>query len=177
MKKFKKFVSVLCAISMILAMSVSAFAAEYPDYIPMNPPKTITWEQVEQLQKSTTSLTRAGNTKPTKVWLNYTSHMGDNGASICYFTADTENFYFAMRLTTGYTGRDYLLQLWQRNPDGSSTKVGDYHQYNFGEGPAWTGELEIGTDYFVKVSSQSIPTTGAQCEYIWSTESNVSFNG
>ena len=28
MKKFKKFVSVLCAISMILAMSVSAFAAE-----------------------------------------------------------------------------------------------------------------------------------------------------
>ena len=30
MKKFKKFVSVLCAISMILTMSVSAFAAEAP---------------------------------------------------------------------------------------------------------------------------------------------------
>lgn len=173
MKKSKKFLSMLLAVSMIMAMSVSAFAAEYPDYIPMNPPKTITWEQ---LQDATTSPTREGNLNPAKVWLNYTAHMGDNGTGICYFTADTRNFYFAMRLTTGYTGRDYLLQLWQRNPDGTSTKVGDYHQYNFGEGPAWTNELEIGTDYFVKVSSQSIPTTGAQCEYIWSTSSNVSFN-
>jgi len=149
MKKSKKFLSILLAISMILAMPVSTFAAEYPDYVPMNPPQ---------------------------VWLNHTSHMGNTGVNIFYFTADTRNFYFAMRLTTGYTGRDYLLQLWQRNPDGSNTKVGDYHQYNFGEGPAWTNELDIGTEYFVKVSSQSIPTTGAQCEYIWSTEENVSFN-
>ncbi len=31
MKKFKKFISVLCAVSMILAMAVPAFAAESPD--------------------------------------------------------------------------------------------------------------------------------------------------
>ena len=97
------------------------------------------------------------------------------GADLCFFEADTEDFYFAMQINAGYTGTKYDVQLWQDDPNGSEIKVGDYETCSFGKGVAWIGDLTIGNNYHVRVSSRTISPGGASCTYIWSTEAKVPF--
>lgn len=176
MKKSKKFLSILCAVCIMLATAAPALAVNYPDYVPMEPPVTVTFDQIGDLNANTT--TQVGDLEPAVLLLPYNSGSGISGASICFFTADTKNFSFAMRLTpgSGGSGSNYHIQLWQINPDGSETKIGDAVQYNFNDGPYWENKLTVGNEYYVKVSSTTVDRNGADCQYVSSTEEHASFS-
>lgn len=161
MKKFTKFVSVLCAISMILAMSVSAFAAAPalldPEYVPEQfvEPSDIAMFQITR--------TIPGESGPGD--MKYNGGNGDTGEAMFGFEAKTSSVSFKITWVTAQFGDTYHYQLYRVNGVGRpDTKVDQARESSFGATNSYT-DLVIGAYYYLVVSSMSIPQTGASVEW------------
>lgn len=165
MKKSKKVISLLLAISMILAMSVSAFAAEVPEpsaegILPA--PTLITYKD---LHGDIDNAVMAAFLSDDKVscFIPYNDGAGTSGSVAATFTAETKKVSFILYSYGG--GTTYHAELWHVNGNNiPNSKVMSYNDYAFGSGFS-QGGLIVGDTYYITVSSQTVPTSGVQGGY------------
>ncbi len=147
MKKVKKVVSILCAVSMILALSVTAFAAETPEMTGIEPllPSGAELPRVVGYEFSVGSLWRKldlsvpEDVKEFKIWVHCSTGevdveiVDDNGDSVRHLqtlkSTDEQDYYFEDWITRkdAYTGSYYLRM---RSHD-SRTATGWYNWRDF----------------------------------------------
>lgn len=161
MKNTKKILSMVLALMMLVsALSISASASSVLDVDPNYQPEQFVGliSREEVLAKRGTSLLRLYESST--CFIPYNPGSGTTGEIAVEFVADGSKAEFT--LDCKYDG-DYNCQLYRVNTSGD-TKVGSAVISSFGFGPTFKN-LVIGATYYIKVSSQSVPTSGATGTY------------
>ena len=160
MKQFKKLVSVLCAISMILTMSVSAFAATSeldPEYVPE---RFVEPSEIALLQMAKMIEGESG-----KGDMKYNDGSGLTGEAMFAFEAKTSSVSFKIDWAAAQFGDTYHFQLYRVNGIGiPATKVDQARTSSFGATNTYTN-LVVEANYYVVVSSMSVPKNGASVDW------------
>lgn len=158
MKKSKKFLSVLLAVCMVLAMSAPAFAVqesgeEFAYHISMTP---------AMLRSITPRSSFTENT-----FLPLINQSGTNGNACGEFTADASNVSFTITSAPG--AATYNVQLYKGTIADGGTKVSTADRdFSIGNGASF-GNLKSGATYYFKVSSKDAPKEGATATYTVTT--------
>ena len=153
MKKTKKFLSIVCALCMIMAMAAPAFAANDPTTRHM--PRTISVEEFMAIEPRTTL---TGRVKLPKM-----NQDGTNGNSCAQFTADETDVSFV--ITEAPNTSTYNVQLYQGTISGGGSQVFIHEKdVNVGAGASFP-DLTIGETYFFKVSSEDCPADGSNAKW------------
>jgi len=165
MKKSKKFLSVLPAISMILAMSVSAFAVEVPTDEILPPPTLITYKDLHgDIDNAVMAAVLSNDT--ISCYIPYNTGNGTTGSIAASFTAESSTVNFILYSYGG--GTNYHTELWHVNgdhmPNNKVMSYNDYNDYAFGSGFSQSG-LQVGDTYYIMVSSQTVTPPGVQGAY------------
>lgn len=165
MKKSKKIISLLLAVSMIMAMSVSAFAAEVTEASAVGvlpAPTLITYKDLHgDIDNAVMAAALSADT--VSCFIPYNDGSGTTGQVAASFTAESGTVNFILYSYGG--GTKYHAELWHVNGNNiPNNKVMSYNDYAFGSGFAQNG-LKVGDTYYITVSSRTVPTSGAQGGY------------
>lgn len=163
MKIFKKSLSILCAVCMIMSMSVSAFAAAYetprfnPDYVEGFV------SQKDVLARHAAGLSRMFEQSVCDI--PYNGGSGTTGKIATEFVADSTKAEFT--LDCKYDG-SYHCQLYRVLSNGATSAHGEEVVSSFGYGPTFKNLL-VGQTYRVVVSSMDVPKKGTSGTYTLDT--------
>lgn len=162
MKKFRKFVSALCAACMILAMSVPAMAAEEQTEQVLPPPTLITYKDLHGDFDSAV-MAAVLSDDIYSCFIPYNNGSGTSGQVAVSFPAQSSTVSFILYSYGG--GTKYHAELWHVNGNNiPNSKVMSYDDYAFGTGFAQSG-LIVGDTYYITVSSQTVDPPGVQGGY------------
>lgn len=164
MKKFTKFLNILC-VACMMTVAIPAYAAP-----------------AGAVNTALTPFEEAGITRTISahefyaivpmftitegVYLPRSDSGGTNGNPCGGFTADASNVAFAITYATGGT-QSYNVQLYKMT-DYGNVKVGNYETIYIGNGYT-RSNLEVGARYFFKISSSDCPPEGANATYTLQT--------
>lgn len=168
MKKSRRFLSVLCAVCMIFAMSVSASATTLgnPTYHldPNYQPERYAGEMPAAVARALRALTPDQD-----CFMPHQNYDGDNGEVLFAFQTDSDDTTVKWRVDWNQSGVNdvYYYQLWRVNGGTiKDSKIGAQKQASFGGVPSYDN-LQPNTQYYIKVSSRDVPTDGANCLFAY----------
>lgn len=161
MKKSKKFLSVLCAVCMILAFAVPAFAAEIEEeFLP--PPTLLTYQDVHRDALNPVQAALLSN-DTIACYIPYNDGSGTSGEIVESFEAESSTLGFILYSYGG--GTKYHAALWRDNGPGKPpSRVALYEDYSFGSGFTQPG-LVVGKEYYIVVSSTTVTPPGVNGGY------------
>ncbi|MEG2138702.1 MAG: hypothetical protein RRY64_08585 [Oscillospiraceae bacterium] len=164
MKKSKKFLSILCAVCMVMAMAAPAFAASTGEE-PRYDPEYVEGfgSQKDALARNALRLNRAFEESVCDIPCN--SGSGTTGVIAVEFEADSTKAEFT--LDCKYDG-SYHCRLYRVHSSEPISPHGEAVMSSFGDGPTFKN-LIIGETYRVMVSSQDVPTAGTSGTYTLDT--------
>ena len=184
MKKMRKILSALLAMSMVFTLLAVSASAAGPDVHPVRV-QALTQEETDAIRGATVSNDKGGKDYPVEIHvmtedersafeqqtehtpINGTAFLarnnaaGTNGNICASFTAELENVAIVLVSVPGAT--DYNIQLYEGAP-GEGIRVSNYATVGVNNGAYFSG-LTKGQEYYFKVSSNTLPTSGCTARY------------
>lgn len=171
MKKAKKQLAlVLAAVMAFGLLATTAGAAEVApsqDVISeecLPAPGFITYKMLhgEEYDNPVEALLNDASARAYACYIPYNDGSGTSGQIAATFTAETSTVAFVLTSLGG--GSNYAAALWKDNGSLPPSLVADYGEYGFGTGFVQSG-LTVGQNYFIKISSQTVPSPGVNGRY------------
>lgn len=169
MKIPNKVVSVVCAASMIMAVSASAFAVE-TDQAPASLNSTTYGLDPSYMPETFRGITQENPGRMIEgesgdCFMAYNPGSGDTGEVLFVFEAKTSSVSFSVNCNRAIDPFTYHFQLYRVNGgDFADSKIGPAYEVSFDTVLCYDN-LSVGAGYYIKGSSMNVPKNGAPAQY------------